>query len=629
MRGFRPLPKEFKVVFKPDNKTVKVELGTSVLDAATSSDIYIDSICGGRGKCGKCKVIIEGNVNADTTDLLSDEEIARGYYLACLARVAGNLTVTIPKESRVESHQILMKSEIIPLLAIEPPLTKILLSLNPPSLTDYVSDLDRVTRALHNLSVENVTIGLPTLKKLSRVLRENEWNVIVTLMDLWDRQEIIDIGPTSDTDLIGVAIDIGTTTIVVELVDLETGTVIDSRSDYNKQLVYGEDVLSRILYTEEHKDGIHKLTTTVRYAINDLIRELVIDNKMRYEKICRVVMSGNTVMTHLFYGLDPKYIRHEPYIPVMSFVPQMKAVKLGLSVNPNAYIYALPCRSSYVGGDVTADVIASGMSGRKEVSLLIDVGTNGELVLGNESFLVSCSCSAGPAFEGGEVEFGTRAMLGAIERIWIDDSKAHYSTIGNVRPKGICGSGLIELIAELFSNGIIDRVGKIQPDKNNIRIQAGSSGSQFVVAFKGETAINKDIVITDVDIQNILRTKAAVYASSNVLLKTFGYKFTDLTDVFIAGSFGNYLDIKKAITIGLLPDLPLDVFKFIGNGALGGARMVLLSKRMQDKAEEVVANMTHIELSVNSMFFKEFTSALFIPHTEIDQFPSIVGRVYT
>jgi uncharacterized 2Fe-2S/4Fe-4S cluster protein (DUF4445 family) len=623
------LTKEFKVVFKPDNKTVKVGRGTTVLDAATSSDIYIDSICGGRGKCGKCKVIIDGNVHADTTDLLSAEEIARGYHLACLARVAGNLTVTIPKESRVESHQILMKSEIVPLPAIEPPLTKISLSLSPPSLTDYMSDLDRVTRALRNLNVENVTIGLPTLKKLSRTLRENEWNVIVTLMDLWDRQEIIDIGPTSDDDLIGVAIDIGTTTIVVELVDLKSGTVIDSRSDYNKQVVYGEDVLSRILYTEEHKDGIHKLTSTVRYAINDLIRELVIDNKMRYEKICRVVISGNTVMTHLFYGLDPSHIRHEPYIPVMSFVPQMKAVKLGLSVNPNAYIYALPCRSSYVGGDVTADVIASGMSDRKEISLLIDVGTNGELVLGNESFLVSCSCSAGPAFEGGEVEFGTRAMYGAIERIWIDDNKVHYSTIGNVRPKGICGSGLIELVAELFSNGVIDRVGKIQPDKNNIRIQAGSSGSQFVVAFKGETAINKDIVITDVDIQNILRTKAAVYASSNVLLKTFGYKFTDLTDVFIAGSFGNYLDIKKAITIGLLPDLPLDVFKFIGNGALGGARMVLLSRSMQDKAEEVVANMTHIELSVNSMFFKEFTSALFIPHTEIDQFPSIVGRVYT
>ncbi len=623
------MTKEFKVVFKPDNKTVKVGRGTTVLDAATSSDIYIDSICGGRGKCGKCKVIIDGNVHTETTDLLSAEEMARGYYLACLARVAGNLTVTIPKESRVESHQILMKSEIVPLPAIEPPLAKILLSLSPPSLTDYVSDLDRVTRALRNLGIENVTIGLPTLKKLSRILRENEWNVIVTLMDLWDRQEIIDIGPTSDDAIIGVAIDIGTTTIVVELVDLKSGSVIDSRSDYNKQVVYGEDVLSRILYTEEHKDGIHKLTTTVRYAINDLIRELVIDNKMRYEKICRAVISGNTVMTHFFYGLDPKYIRHEPYIPVMSFVPQMKAVKLGLSANPNAYIYALPCRSSYVGGDVTADVIASGMSDRKEISLLIDVGTNGELVLGNESFLVSCSCSAGPAFEGGEVEFGTRAMYGAIERIWIDDNKVHYSTIGNVRPKGICGSGLIELVAELFSNGVIDRVGKIQLDKNNIRIQTGSSGSQFVVAFKGETAINKDIVITDVDIQNILRTKAAVYASSNVLLKTFGYKFTDLTDVFIAGSFGNYLDIKKAITIGLLPDLPLDVFKFIGNGALGGARMVLLSRSMQDKAEKVVANMTHIELSVNSMFFKEFTSALFIPHTEIDQFPSIVGRVYT
>ena len=623
------MKKEFKVVFKPDNKTVKVERGTTVLDTATSSDIYIDSICGGRGKCGKCKVLIEGSVQSDETDLLTTEEKAGGYFLACLARVAGNLKVTVPKESRVESHQILMKSVTTPLPAIDPPVLKVPLSLTPPSLADYVSDLDRVTHALRNLDIGYVTIGLPTLKRLSRVLRENQWNVNVTLMDLWDRKEIIDIGAPSDNDLIGIAVDIGTTTIVVELVDLTTGRVIDARSDYNKQVVYGEDVLSRVMYTEEHEDGISKLTSTIRYGINDLIRELVIENKVRYERICRVVLSGNTVMIHLFYGLDPKYIRHEPYIPVMSVAPQMKAVKLDLSVNPNAYVYALPCRSSYVGGDVTADIIASGMNDNTDISLLIDVGTNGEVVLGNDTFLVSCSCSAGPAFEGGEVEFGVRAMNGAIERVWINDGLVEYSTIGNERPKGICGSGLIELIAELFSNGIIDRTGKIQLDKNNVRTEVGSNGNQFVVAYKEDTAIDKNIVITDVDIQNILRTKAAVYASCSVLLKTFGYKFSDLSNVFIAGSFGNYLDTKKAITIGLLPDLPLDTFKFIGNGALGGARMVLLSRDLQDKAAEIVENMTHIELSVSSMFFKEFTSALFIPHTELDQFPHIATRVYT
>ena len=623
------MKKEFKVVFKPDKKTVKVERGTTVLDAATSSDIYIDSICGGRGKCGKCKVLIDGNVQSDETDILTAEEKARGYFLACLARVAGNLKVTVPKESRVESHQILMKSVIAPLPAIAPPVLKVPLSLTPPSLADYVSDLDRVTHALRNLDMGHVTIGLPTLKKLSKVLRDNQWNVNVTLMDLWDRKEIIDVGPPSDNDLIGIAVDIGTTTIVVELVDLTSGKVIDARSDYNKQVVYGEDVLSRVMYTEEHEDGLQKLTSTIRYGINDLIRELVIENNTRYEKICRAVLSGNTVMMHLFYGLDPKYIRHEPYIPVMSFVPQMKAVKLGLSINPNAYIYALPCRSSYVGGDVTADVIASGMSDNKDVSLLIDVGTNGEVVLGNNTFLVSCSCSAGPAFEGGEVEFGVRAMNGAIERVWINNGLVEYSTIGNAKAKGICGSGLIELIAELFSNGVIDRTGKIQLDTNNIRTEVGSNGNQFLVAFKEDTAIDKNIVMTDVDIQNILRTKAAVYASCSVLLKTFGYQFSDLSNVFIAGSFGNYLDVKKAITIGLLPDLSLNTFKFIGNGALGGARMVLLSRDLQDKAAEIVKNMTHVELSVSSMFFKEFTSALFIPHTELDQFPHVSKRGYT
>jgi uncharacterized 2Fe-2S/4Fe-4S cluster protein (DUF4445 family) len=623
------LKKEFKVFFEPDKKTVKVERGTTVLDAATSSDIYIDSICGGRGTCGKCKVHIEGRVQSDETDLLTSQERADGYFLACLAQVAGNLKVTVPKESRVESHQILMKSVVAPLPAINPPVKKVSLSLTPPSLADYVSDLDRVTHALRNLDVGHVTIGLPTLKRLSRVLRENNWNVNVTLMDLWDRKEIIDIGPPADDDLIGIAVDIGTTTIVVELVDLATGKVIDARSDYNKQVVYGEDVLSRVMYTEEHRDGVRKLTSTVRYGINDLIRELVIENDVRYEKICRAVLSGNTVMMHFFYGLDPKHIRHEPYIPVMSSIPEMKAVKLGLSVNPNAYIYALPCRSSYVGGDITADIIASGMSDAKDVSLLIDVGTNGEVVLGNDTFLVSCSCSAGPAFEGGEVEFGVRAMNGAIERVWINNGVVDYSTIGNGKAKGICGSGLIELIAELFSNGVIDRTGKIQLDENNVRTEVGSSGNQFVVAFKEDTAIDKNIALTDVDIQNVLRTKAAVYASCSVLLKTFDYKFSDLSNVFIAGSFGNYLDIKKAVTIGLLPDLPLDTFKFIGNGALGGARMVLLSRDLQDKAADIVQNMTHIELSVSSMFFKEFTSALFIPHTELDQFPHVAKRVYT
>jgi uncharacterized 2Fe-2S/4Fe-4S cluster protein (DUF4445 family) len=242
---------------------------------------------------------------------------------------------------------------------------------------------------------------------------------------------------------------------------------------------------------------------------------------------------------------------------------------------------------------------------------------------------VSCSCSAGPAFEGGEVEFGVRAMNGAIERVWINNGLVEYSTIGNAKAKGICGSGLIELIAELFSNGVIDRTGKIQLDNNSVRTEIGSNGNQFVVAFKEDTAIDKNIVMTDVDIQNILRTKAAVYASCSVLLKTFSYQFSDLSNVFIAGSFGNYLDVKKAITIGLLPDLSLDKFKFIGNGALGGARMVLLSRDLQDKAAEIVENMTHIELSVSSMFFKEFTSSLFIPHTELDQFPHVSKRGYT
>lgn len=430
--------------------------------------------------------------------------------------------------------------------------------------------------------------------------------------------KIIAIEEGKRKDNLGIAIDIGTTTVVVYLVDLNNGNIIAKESSYNKQIICGEDVIARVLYCEE-EEGLNKLKSLVLETINFLINEF----KVSKDEIKSCVIAGNTIMTHLFLGIHPKYIRLEPYIPTANLFPLIKANDIGLNIYKNAPVYCLPSRSSYVGGDITADVLASGMHKKEELALLIDVGTNGEVVLGNKDWLVSCSCSAGPAFEGGEVEFGLRATSGAIEDIELEeDLNVKYKTIENAKPKGICGSGLLDLIAEMFTHGVIDKQGKIQ-NLNSKRIRKGKEGNEFVIAWKEETEIKKDIVITDIDIKNILRTKASMFSAILTLLKSMEYSLDNIERVYIAGGFGNYLDSEKGIILGLFPDIPLWKFEYIGNGSVAGATLVLLSKEKKKEAEEIFQKMTYFELSVSNTYFNEFTSALFLPHTDINLFPSV------
>jgi uncharacterized 2Fe-2S/4Fe-4S cluster protein (DUF4445 family) len=364
------------------------------------------------------------------------------------------------------------------------------------------------------------------------------------------------------------------------------------------------------------------------------------------EEITAMAVGGNTTMVHLFLGIHPKTIRYDPYISVTNIPPSVKARELGIEIHPEAPIYCIPGRASYVGGDIVADVISSGMRDLEGNSLLIDVGTNGEIVLGGKDWTASCSCSAGPAFEGGEVACGMRAMPGAIERISIDGSyNVSYSTIAGLKPVGVCGSGLIDLIACLFRTGIVDKKGRIQ-EVGSDRVRKTENGREFVIAWANETgqpklkippSMNgvlakappkKDIVVNDDDLANIIRTKAAVYAASEVLLKSVDMGFGDLDRVFVAGGFGNYIDVHNAITIGLLPDIPRDRFSFIGNASLGGARLALMSQSKRDEALEVHRSMTYLELTTNASFFDRFTSASFLPHTELSQFPSLAGTLH-
>jgi len=632
------VPEESTVRFEPDGITMKVAPGTTVLDAALDGGVMIDSVCGGAGRCGRCKVMVRGAagiVHGAGKSVVSAE--APKTVLACLTTVEGDLEVSVPEYSRVGVHQILETSENVPLKELSPLARKVHLKLPLPSLKDNLGDAERLRRALKKEEDKGARIPLSVLRTFPAAMRKGNWAITVTIAECQNGSEIVAIEP-GDTSkhLCGLAIDIGTTTVVVSLIDMISGSTLATESTYNQQIVHGEDVLTRITYAEEH--GAQKLTRQILDTIRTLIpmacekASKKTGRKITPSCIMSASVSGNPTMMHFLLGLDTRNIRYEPYIPVVNIPQYLRAEELGLAINPEALVYICPGRSSYVGGDVLADVVASGMHLKRDIALLIDVGTNGEAVLGCKDWMVACSCSAGPAFEGGEVSSGMRAMQGAIDRIQIDPaSEVKFHMIGDKGPLGICGSGLIDLVAGLFINGFIDRHGNLAKGKTK-RIREGEDGDiEFFIAKRGKGGNVKglmdvapgDIAVKESDIQNILRTKAAIYSGCSVLLKTMGYDFRDLSQIAIAGGFGHYLDVRKAMIIGLLPDVEMKRYRFIGNGALEGARLALLSKQKRKELQKIYENMTYLELSVNNTFFEEFTSSLFIPHTDLGRFPSV------
>lgn len=617
-----------KVVFVEDRKEVVLEEGRTVLEACQAAGIPIDSVCGGRGKCGRCKVRITGHFSADASSLLSEAERREGIVLACLAKGQGHIKVHVLPRSRLTKHQILTTSvEELP-DPITPWCRKEFVELPPATLSDNIADMERLIRAMGRRAL---SVPLEALRELPGALREGGWKVTVTLSDLGEGAEVVRVEP-GDTRarLLGIAVDVGTTTIVVDLVDLLTGKVLGTASDYNKQVSRGEDVIARMMYSEEK--GVDELTTLARETVNSCIESLLADESRRAGKavtaqdiVCASV-AGNTIMTHFFAGLSTGHVRLEPYVPVAHRMPAQTGLDLKLLMNPSGKVLLFPSRAGYVGGDVVADVLASAMHRSSRLSLLIDVGTNGEVVLGGRDWIIACSCSAGPAFEGAEVSCGMRAMEGAIDRIRInEDLSSTYHVIGQGAPLGICGSGLIDLVSEMFAHGIIDRKARIQ-EVGGGRTRPSESGREFVVEWRQNVGSGaSDMTIDDADLQNLLRTKAAIYGACAVLLRKTGKALEDIDRVFIAGGFGYHLDIERAISIGMFPDLPRKKYTFIGNGALGGARLALLSKKRRKEAEDIFEKMTYLELSVDSEFYNEFTSSLFIPHTDLAQFPS-VGR---
>jgi uncharacterized 2Fe-2S/4Fe-4S cluster protein (DUF4445 family) len=626
------------VTFLPDNATITVDDNTSLFKAVKAAGVYVLSSCGGKGNCGKCKVIVkEGMVaSGKSRSFLTGEEAERGYVLACHSRVTSDVIIEIPQESRMQSkHKIATGAktdELIRLMrsaggCLESRIKRIYLELSPPTIDDNIADYERVRRGLDKAGFDasHLHMNYLVLTKLSHVLREGGWNVTVSVFDVGAVLEVLDIFPGDATKTrYGAAVDIGTTTVVVYLVDMTSGSIIGTSSTYNSQVKCGDDVITRIVYATE-RNGLKELQGLVVGNINMLLTELLEKNRVPRGMIDYIVVAGNTTMEHLFYGIDPQHLREEPYVPTVTFFPLIRGKNVGMQVDPQAIIYSMPNVASYVGGDITAGVLVSQIHKQDTVSLFIDIGTNGEIVLGNKDWLVTAACSAGPAFEGSGIKFGMRAMEGAIEEVEIDPKtyEVNFRVIGDTKPIGICGSGMIDVLAEMYLNGVIDQRGKIREEIGSKRIRRGESGLEFVIAWRVESAINKEIVITEVDLDNLIRAKAAIYAGFATLLSHMDMQFADIEKLYIAGGFGRYIDVERAITIGMLPDLSVDRFQFLGNTSIMGAYYGLLCDRLRHEAEEIAKKMTYIELSMSRSFMDEYMSALFMPHTNLDAFPTV------
>lgn len=623
-----------KFFFGEKEKQIEVKSGTSLLEASSKAGIRLNSICGGDGICGGCKVKVRGEgegVKTEPTALLNREEIKEGYILACQTKVVGQVEVEVPPESRAEEGKILIDEDAQRFKALsskeefykhDPPVKKIPLQLSEPDLKDNLADHQRLYREIRKKEEAPIMqMGLKVLNQVPDLVRKNDWQVTATLGKRGGTTEVIQLedGDRS-TQNYGIAIDIGTTTVVAHLVDLKKGNTLDAQARYNSQIEYGEEVTRRIIYSEEN--GLEKLQEAIIEDVNKLVSTLVKQNQLELDQITTAVCSGNTTMLHFLWGLDPSHIRKSPYVPASTSSPPIRAAEVGIKINPRGLLYSIPSIGGWVGGDITAGVLASGIHRMENLTMFIDIGTNGEILIGNKEWMLSASASAGPAFEGTGAKSGMRASKGAIEKVKIGNGNLRYSVIGEGKPKGICGSGLIDLVAELFEEGLVNRSGKLDPESSD-RVKETSAQMEFVVVPATQSKNDQDITITQPDIENLIRAKAAIYAGAQILMESVDLEFTQLDNLLIAGGFGSYIDRQSAKTLGLIPDISLDKIKFVGNSSIIGAKMALLSNQALKEAQEISQSVIYYDLIDYPDYFDEFTRAKFLPHTDLSKFPNV------
>jgi uncharacterized 2Fe-2S/4Fe-4S cluster protein (DUF4445 family) len=626
--------KKFLVIFLPSGRRGEVLEGKTVLEASRELGVGIESLCGGNRSCGKCKFKwVQGNLSPFTEEegkLITESERAEGYRLGCAAQILGNAQIFIPEESRTQ-EQVVRKEASERSIELKPAVTPQYVELSPPSLHDPLGDFDRLQKALsEKYRLPKIRMDYPALLNLSHVLRQGQWKVTVAT---WMDQEILDVKPDRANDLYGIAIDVGTTTVAGYLCNLSTGELIATQSLMNPQVVYGEDVMSRIAYLVTHQDGLEKAHQSIIDALNQLIGVAAKRSGLSSEDILELTIVGNTAMHHLFLKIDPQYLAVSPFTPVVHRSMDIKARELGLKVHPSANVHILPVEAGFVGADNVGVLIAEEPYRQDAMVLIIDIGTNGELVMGNRKRLLSSSCATGPAFEGAHIKFGMRAAPGAIERVRIDPDTldVNFKTIGentwqleskSASAIGICGSGIIDVVAELFRNKIILQGGRFSGGIPSPRLRISDQGPEFVIAWRDETSIGKDITITQQDIRNVQLGKAALYTGAKLLMKKLGTE--KLNKVILAGAFGTYINKEAAMMLGMFPDCDLRNVNAVGNAAGDGARIALLNRDKRAEAEEIARKVEYVELTIEEDFQKEFIDALSLPHAK-DPFPHLKG----
>ena len=638
----------YSIKFLPYNTSIKVDDNASLIRAAMEAGIHINASCGGSGVCGKCRVLIEqGKVEGGISEQLSPEDQEKGYRLACLSKVTSDLVVRIPVESEMDTSRLnvhagsrhtakIMYSNIDELRQdglFIPPVEKIYLELDPATAEDNQADVTRIiNHLLFKHDEHRLTMNLDLIRKVPDIIRQGDFKVTATIMRPVredGKNEIINIEPfDTSTRNFAIAVDIGTTTVYGQVLDLQTGEVLAEHGEFNSQISYGEDVISRIIFAEKD-DGLEILHQKVIEVINKIIDRIVKKANIEKHEVTTITLAGNSTMTQLLLKINPSYIRRDPYVPASIMYPPFQAKKIDLDLADHTIALIYPGVSSYVGGDIIAGIMASGMYRDSELTLYMDIGTNAEIAIGHKDWMVCTAASAGPAFEGGGVKFGMRATKGAIEDFSI--SPVTYEpmiiTVGDKKAKGICGSGMITIAAKLLETGVIDSRGKFNQSLDTPRIRKTDDIWEYVIVYKENTQIDRDIAITEPDLDNLIRAKGAMYSAALTLLEEIGLKINDIEKIILAGGFGSYIDLESAITIGLLPEIDPEKVTYLGNGSLLGCKINCLTNALRRDVGKVVNMMTSFEMAATPSYMDHYMAALFLPHTELNYFPKVKARL--
>ena len=621
-----------EVHFQPSGLRARVPSGQTLLAAARQAGVYLTALCGGDGQCGRCIVQVrDGAIQAEPTDLLSPEQQADGCVLACRTRVYGNVEVTVPEEHRLDVHGVLEETlETVPHERCQSLVRKFPLVLKPPTVEECLDDVVRLQMGLLTTArVSEVEVDLAMTRRLPDVLRRGDWRVTVTLAFHNNHAMLLDIEPGDTSQrTFGVAVDVGTTTLVATLIDTAHCTVVGVESAFNSQMQYGEDYIRRIIHAEKN-DALGDMQALVVADINALVESLCRQNGLATSDVYVLCCAGNTPMVHMLLGVDPANIRKEPYVPTVVAPPPIPCAQVGLVGHPRALVYCVPGVSAYVGSDITGGAYVTGLHTGDELSLLVDLGTNGEVVLGSREWLVCASASAGAAFEGSGVTDGMRATAGAVQRVRWRDNRLAVDTIDDRPARGICGSGLMSLVAELFQAGILDRRGRFQAGPAAGRVRQGDQCPEFVVADPETDGSPRRVVLTQFDVANLMRSKAAIRAAVDILMESMGVTADQVRHVYLAGGFGNHLDVRQSMVIGMFPEMPVDRVHYVGNTSLAGAKAALLSRRSLSEIRAVASKMTYFDLMHNPRYMEEFVKADFLPHTDDVHDTDADGGVHT